>query len=134
MKTTSRTKKILLYLVVPPLLFIAAITLVIFLYLRFHSPVEVDVTASGFARSSIEITEGETVHFVNQSNTVQVLCLGVNTTCDAGAIAPTALKKPGIRLAPGASINVPFELFGIYIVTSATKTGVNLTITVDTGG
>jgi hypothetical protein len=131
---TSRAKKILLYLVIPPLMFAVVIVLVVFLYLRFHAPVEVDVTASGFAHSVIEITEGETIHIVNQSNVIQSLCLGQDRTCDASALAPVALKSPGIRLAPGASIDVVFELFGTYNVTSTSVPGVNLEITVDAGG
>ena len=131
---TSRSRKILLYFIAPPLLFAAAIVLVIFLYLRFHAPVELDVTASGFTHTTIEITEGETVHIVNRSGAVQVLCLGLDRTCDASAVAPKALKAPGIRLAPGASINVAFELYGTYNVTSRSAAGVNLQITVDAGG
>ena len=99
-KTSTRSKKILLYIVIPPLIFAAAIALIVTLYLHFHAPIELDVTASGFARSSVEITEGETVHIVNQSPIVQVLCLGQDKTCDASALAPVALKSPGIRLSP----------------------------------
>jgi hypothetical protein len=132
--TTSRSKKILLYIVIPPLLFAVAIALVIFLYLRFHAPVELDVTASGFARNTVEITEGETVHIVNHSHIVQVLCLGLDRTCDAGAVAPGILKAPGVRLAPGSSIDVDFQVFGTYNVTSKSVPGVNVQITVDAGG
>lgn len=131
---TSRAKKILLYLILPPLLFIAAIALVLFLYLRFHSPIVVDVTSKGFANSTIEITEGQTIHIVNQSNAVQVLCLGVDRACDPSAIAPTVLKAPGVQLAPGASVDVDFQLYGTYNVTSTSEPGVNLVITVDAGG
>jgi hypothetical protein len=131
---TSRAKKIVLYLVLPPLLFAAAIALVLFLYLRFHSPIVVDVTSKGFTNSSIEITEGQSIHIINQSNTVQVLCLGVDRTCDPGAIAPAVLKAPGVRLAPGASVDVDFQLFGTYNVTSTSEPGVNLVVTVNEGG
>jgi plastocyanin len=131
---TSRSRKILLYIVLPPLLFAVAIVLVVFLYLRFHSPVELDVTAKGFTLSTVEITEGETVHIVNQSSVVQVLCLGQDRVCDPSALAPTVLKSPGARLAPGASVNVAFQLYGTYNVTSTSTPGVNLQITVDAGG
>ncbi|HEV2472265.1 MAG TPA: hypothetical protein VGS41_06340 [Chthonomonadales bacterium] len=130
----SRAKKIVVYLVIPPLLFAVAIVLVVFLYLRFHALVEVDVTTSGFARSTVEITEGETIHIVNQSNVMQTICLGQDRTCDTSAVAPVVLKSPGIRLAPGASVDVVFELYGSYAVTSTSAPGVNLQITVDAGG
>src|SRR5579862_7017497 len=101
----SRTKKILLYLVIPPALFIVAIALVLFFYLQFHKAPELDLTAKGFSLSTIEINEGETIHFVNQSSVTQVLCLGVDATCDTHAVAPKALKMPGIQLKPGDAIN-----------------------------
>ena len=127
----SRTKKILLYLVVPPALFIVAIALVVFFYLQFHKAPEMDLTSKGFSLSAIEINEGETIHIVNQSNVTQVLCLGQDATCDAGAVAPKALKMPGIQLKPGATIDVAFEQFGVYNITSTNIKGINLKITVD---
>lgn len=127
----SRTKKILLYLVIPPALFIVAIALVLFFYLQFHKAPEMDLTAKGFSLSAIEINEGETIHFVNQSNVTQVLCLGHDATCDAGAIAPKALKTPGIQLKPGDAINVAFEQYGVYNITSTNVKGINLKVTVD---
>src|SRR5450755_4608791 len=96
----SRTRKILLYLVVPPVLFVVAIALVIFFYLQFHKPPEMDLTAKGFSLSAVEITEGESIHLVNQSNEIQVLCLGSDKVCDTNAIAPKVLKTPGIQLKP----------------------------------
>jgi hypothetical protein len=134
MARTSRSRKILLYVVTPPLVFAAAIVLVVFLYLHFQTPVELDVTASGFTHNTVEINEGETIHIVNQSQAVQVLCLGQDRACDASALAPAVLKSPGIRLAPGASVDVAFQLYGIYNVTSTSAPGVNVEITVDAGG
>lgn len=130
----SKSKRIVLYLVLPPLLFAAAIVLVVFFYLRFHAPVELDVMANGFSHNTVEITEGETVHIVNQSGVVQVLCLGQDRTCDTSALAPKKLKAPGIRLIPGASVDVAFELYGTYHITSRSVPHVNLQITVDAGG
>lgn len=131
----SRLRRVLLLYVAPPVLLVAAIVLVVFLYIQFHQPVELDVTSQGFVRNTVEITEGETIHFVNRSGVVQVLCLGQDKTCDTSALAPTLLKNPGLHLAPGASISIPFELYGIYNVTIlTTTTGDNLTITVDAGG
>ena len=127
----SRTKKILLYLVLPPVLFIVAGTLVIFFYLQFHKAPELDLTSKGFSLSTLEINEGESIHFVNQSNVTQVLCLGVDATCSANALAPKALKMPGIALKPGQSIDVAFEQYGTYNITSTNVKGINLQVTVD---
>ena len=127
----SRSRKIILYLVVPPLLLALAIALVVFLYLQFHKAPEMDLTSKGFSLSAIEINEGETIHFVNQSNVTQVLCLGVDSVCDAQAVAPKALKMPGIQLKPGDAIDVAFEQYGVYNVTSTNVKGVNLKVTVD---
>ncbi|GAC1520869.1 MAG: hypothetical protein NVS3B14_22570 [Ktedonobacteraceae bacterium] len=128
------TKRILLYFVVPPVILVVACALVVFLYLQFHKAPEMDLTPKGFSLSTLEITEGESVRFVNQSSVTQVLCLGLNNVCDANAVAPKVLKTPGVQLKPGDSINVVFEQFGTYLITSANVKGVNLTITVDEGG
>ncbi len=127
----SRTRKILLYLIVPPLLFAVAIALVIFLYLQFHKAPELDLTSRGFSINTVEINEGESIHVVNQSNVTQVLCLGVDKQCDTHAVAPKALIMPGTQLKPGATITVVFEQFGTYNITSTNVAGVNLTVTVD---
>jgi plastocyanin len=127
----SRTKKILLYLVLPPVLFIVAGALVIFFYLQFHKAPELDLTSKGFSLSTIEINEGESIDFVNQSNMTQVFCLGVDATCDTTAVAPKALKVPGVALKPGQSIHVAFELYGTYNITLTNIKGINLQVTVD---
>ncbi|HLX56607.1 MAG TPA: hypothetical protein VKR83_06260 [Ktedonobacteraceae bacterium] len=130
----SRTRRILLYLVLPPLLLALACALVVFFYLQFHKPPEMDLTSKGFSLSAIEITEGESIHFVNQSSVTQVLCLGQDSVCDPNAVAPKVLKTPGIHLKPGDFIDVVFSEYGTYVITSASVKGVNLTITVDAGG
>ena len=130
----SRTRKIVRYLVIPPVLFAVAIALVIVIYLQFHKAPEMDLTSTGFSRNAVEINEGESVHFVNQSNVTQVLCLGLDKVCDTSAVAPKALKRPGIQLKPGATLDVTFEQYGIYNITSTNINGVNLKITVDAGG
>src|SRR5437588_10090244 len=104
----SRSQKIILYYIVPPVLSVTAIVLVIFIYLQVHKTVEMDVTSTGFTLSTIEINEGESVHFVHHSDVIQVLCLRQNKICDAGAVAPAALKEPGSRRKPGASTEVVF--------------------------
>ncbi len=130
----SRPRKILLYLVIPPVLFGAAIALVLFFYLQFHKTPEMDLTSRGFSLSTIEINEGESLRFVNQSNVTQVLCLGQDNVCYTDAVAPKILKTPGVQLKPGAAIDVVFEQYGAYVITSSNVKGVNLKITVDAGG
>ena len=130
----SRTRKILLYWVAPPSLILVAVALVIFFYLQFHKPPEMDLTSRGFSLSTIEINEGESIHFVNQSNVTQVLCLGQDNVCYTDAVAPKILKTPGVQLKPGAAIDVVFEQYGTYVLTSSNVKGVNLKITVDAGG
>lgn len=131
----SRTVRILLYYVAPPLLFVVAFALVLILYNTHHQTPEVDVTASGFAQNSVEITEGEAIHFVNQSPSVtEVLCLGQNKVCDANATDPAALKSPGLRLLPGQSRDIVFENYGTFYITSPTRPDMDLTITVDAAG
>jgi len=130
----SRTRKIVLYLVVPPVLFAAAIALVLFFYMQFHKTPEMDLTSRGFSLSTIEINEGESLRFVNQSNVTQVLCLGQDNVCYTDAVAPKILKTPGVQLKPGAAIDVVFEQYGTYVITSSNVKGVNLKITVDAGG
>ena len=127
----SRTRKIVLYLIVPPVLFAVVIALVIFFYLQFHKAPEMDLTSNGFSLSAVEISEGESIHVVNQSNMTQVLCLGLDKVCDAHALAPKSLILPGAQLKPGASITVVFEQYGIYNITSTNVNGVNLKVTVD---
>jgi hypothetical protein len=73
-RNQSRLRRALLLYVAPPVLLVIAIVLVVFLYIQFHQPVELDVTSQGFGRNTVEITEGETIHFVNRSGVVQVLC------------------------------------------------------------
>jgi plastocyanin len=127
----SRSRKIVLYLILPPVLFVVAIGLVLFLYLQFHKTPEMDITSQGFSLKAIEINEGETIRFVNSSNVTQVLCLGQDSMCDTLAVAPIALKMPGIQLKPGDTINVAFEQYGTYNITSTNVKGINLKITVN---
>lgn len=131
----SRVGKILLYYIAPPLFFIIAFALVILIYNAHHQTPEVDITANGFMQPSVEITEGETIRFVNSSSSVtQVLCLGQNRVCDVHALDPATLKSPGLEIQPGHSANVVFENYGTYHITSPTIAGMNLDITVDSAG
>jgi plastocyanin len=131
MKMSRRARTILIS-IAAPLLLIVGFAVVIFIYMNFHQPPTVDMTATGFAPQSVEITEGETIQFVNQSPTVsQVLCVGTNQHCDPSALDPRSLASPGVRFAPGQSKAILFDTPGTYTITSTVVPKMNLTITVD---
>jgi len=128
----SKRAKVLFSLIGIPLLFVISFAIVIAAYESFHKPPEVDMMSNGFSPQTLEITEGETIHFVNRSSTVtQVLCLGTNNRCDPYAELPRGLKSPGIRIAPGQAKDVVFDFYGTFHVTSLMGSGMNLTVTVD---
>jgi plastocyanin len=131
----SKRVKILVTLIGIPLLFVIAFTLVIAAYNTFHQPPEIDMMTTGFEPQKIEITEGETIHFVNRSTTItQIICLGTDKHCDPYAALPRGLKNPGIRIAPEQSGEVVFDFYGTFHITSTTVPGMNLTVTVDAAG
>jgi plastocyanin len=131
MRLSKRTKLFLTAIGIP-LLFAIAFILVIVAYNTFHRPPEVDMLTTGFVPQKIEITEGETIHFVNRSSTMtQVLCLGTDKRCNPFAVLPRGLKSPGIRIAPDQAKDVVFDFYGTFHVTSIAVPGMNLTITVD---
>ncbi len=128
----SKRAKLLLTAIGIPLLFVIAFVLVITAYNSFHKPPEVDMMTTGFVPQKIEITEGETIHFVNRSTTItQVLCLGTDKRCNPYAVLPRGLKSPGIRIAPDQAKDVVFDFYGTFHVTSIVVPGMNLTVTVD---
>ena len=128
----SKRTKVLFSIIGIPLLFVIAFAIVIVAYESLHKPPEVDVMPNGFSPQNLEITEGQTIHFVNiSSSKTQVLCLGINNHCDPNAELPRGLKSPGIRLAPGQAKDVVFDFYGTFHVTSIMGSGINLTVTVD---
>ena len=128
----SKRAKLLLTAIGIPLLFVIAFVLVIAAYNSFHKPPEVDMMTTGFVPQKIEITEGETIHFVNRSSTItQVLCLGTDKRCDPYAVLPRGLKSPGIQIAPDQAKDVVFDFYGTFHVTSIAVPRMNLTVTVD---
>ncbi len=129
--TRSKRVQNLFIAISVPLLFVGAIVLVIALYIHFHMLPEVDVMTTGFAPHSIEITEGETLRFVNRSSTAQMLCLGSNQRCDLTAALPQGLISPGVRIVPGQAKDVVFDTYGTFTITSTAAPGLNLTVTVD---
>ena len=130
LKMSRRTRTILIS-VSAPLLLIISFAIVILVYLNFHQPPVVDMTATGFTPQSVEISEGETIRFVNQSSTVtQVLCVGTNQHCNTAAVDPRVFVTPN-RFAPGQSKVLLFDTPGTYTITSTVTPNMNLTITVD---
>lgn len=128
----SKRARVLFAVVGIPLLFVLAFAIVIIAYENYHKPPQVDVTTTGFSPQQLEITEGQTVHFINNSSTVtQVVCLGTNNHCNPYAVLPRGLKSPGIRLAPGQAKDVVFDFYGTFHVTGLIGAGMNLTVTVD---
>ena len=87
---------------------------------------------TGFVPQTIEIPEGETIRFINQSSTItQTLCLGSNQHCDPNLVLPRGLVSPGVRISPEQSKDVVFDTFGTFTITSTAVPGINLTVTVD---
>ncbi len=131
----SKRVKILLISISAPLMLVVAFVLVISVYSSFHRPPEVDMLTTGFVPQSIEITEGETIHFVNRSSTItQILCLGLDKRCDRFALLPRGLKSPGVQIAPDQAKDVLFDTFGTFSITSTAVPGMNLKVTVDAAG
>ena len=128
----SKRTKVFFTIVGIPLLFVISFAIVITAYESFHKPPVVDVMLNGFSPKNLEIPEGQTVHFVNNSTTItQVICLGTNNHCDPYAALPRGLKSPGVRIAPRQAKDVVFDFYGTFHVTSLMGTGMNLTVTVD---
>jgi len=131
MKMSKRTKTLLIA-ISAPLLFIMAFVTIIVIYLISHKPPEVDVMTTGFVPHTIEIPEGETIRFVNQSSTItQSLCLGSNQRCDPNLLLPRGLVSPGVQIPPDQSKDVVFDTYGTFSITSTAAPGINLTVTVD---
>ncbi len=128
----SRGTKTILIFISAPLLFIIAFVTVIAIYLISHKPPEVVVMTTGFVPRTIEVPEGETIRFVNQSPTItQTLCLGTNQHCDPNLLLPRGLVSPGVQIPPDQSKDVVFDTYGTFSITSTAAPGINMTVTVD---
>jgi plastocyanin len=128
----SKRTRVLFAVIGIPLLFLLSFAIVVVAYENFHKPPQVNVMTNGFSPQKLEITEGQTIHFVNNSSTTtQVICLGTNNHCDQYAALPRGLKSPGIRLSPGQAEDIVFDFYGTFHVTTLVGSGMNLTVTVD---
>ena len=133
----SRRARTWLIAIAAPLIFVIAFTVVVVSYAHFHTPPSVNVTTTSFSPQTIEIPEGEAIHFVNQSSTTQIICVGSNKQCQSAVALsvlqsppPQALLSPGVQIAPNQAKNVIFDTEGTYHLTSAVG-NMNLTVTVD---
>lgn len=134
-KNMSKRTRTLLISISAPLLFVVAFVVVVVVYNAFHTPPEIDVTASGFVQQNvttqtITINEGESINFVNRSSMMVALCLGKNQKCDNVAVDPKALAHPGFQLVSGQSKVVAFQNPGTFYITCTTIPKLNLTVTV----
>jgi plastocyanin len=138
MKVSKRTKTVLIS-ISAPLLLIVAFAIVIAIYSNFHHQSQVNITATGFTPQNVEITEGESVQFINQSSSLtQVLCVGTNKQCDRSVftiqeLPPQSLIGPNLRIAPNQTKNITFNNAGTFSITSTVVPHMNLTVTVDAG-
>ena len=118
------------------IVFVIAVILVVFLYWNFFINPCVGMTATSFTSTSIQIRNGQTLHFQNPANGVpQTLCTGFDQECQAESGAPESLNK-GILVLPGQTVAIRFEVGGTYHITSANTPGMDITvivITVDSG-
>src|SRR5579883_223738 len=103
-------------------------SLVVFLYWHFFINPYIGMTPTSFTRASVNIDNGETLHFQNPSNGVaQILCIGINQKCQAESGAPDLLNR-GIRVQPGQTVDIKFDTDGIYDITSENTPGMNITV------
>jgi plastocyanin len=139
MNVSKRTKTILIS-ISAPLLLIVAFAVVIAIYTNFHHTSVVNITAAGFTPQNIQITEGESIHFINQSTSLtQILCIGKNMQCDRSVftiqeLPPQSLIGPNLRIAPNQSKTVIFNNAGTFTITSTVVPRMNMTVTVNAGG
>jgi plastocyanin len=92
---------------------------------------EVDMGATTFVQTSVTISTGQSVHFVDQqSGTTHILCVGSDGHCDASATAPQDLASPGFTIQPGQSQDVRFDTPGTYTVTCTIHPNMNVSVIV----
>ncbi len=99
--------------------------------------VTVSLGAASFAQTSVTISAGQAVRFVDPASGggTHKLCVGSGGTCDDTAQDPAELVSPGLSFAPGSTQSVPFLHPGSYAVTCTIHPSMKLTISVlGTGG
>ena len=95
------------------------------------APNEVDMGAYSFVQTSVTISTGQSVHFVDQqSGTMHILCIGKDGHCDGRTTGLGDLSGHGFTIQPGQSRDVVFDTTGTYTVTCTIHPNMNVTITV----
>jgi len=101
---------------------------------RGKSSHEVDMGVAEFLQSSITITAGQSVQFVDPANGggVHVLCIGKDSTCLPQAGAPSALNVThGVQMMPGdPPLTATFPTRGTYEVVCTIHPGMAVTVKV----
>jgi plastocyanin len=85
-----------------------------------------------FLQSSVSFSAGQALHLVDPAATggLHQLCLGKDGQCDANAQGPDALRNPGMKVAPGDTVEIIFPAAGQYQVTCTIHPQMNLTVSV----
>lgn len=93
---------------------------------------EVDFGPTNFVQTSVTITAGQAVHFVDpqSSGGAHNICVGTSGQCDTSGKGPSALQKPGMMLSPGDTKDVTFDTAGTYTITCTFHPSMLLTVTV----
>jgi len=70
--------------------------------------------------SSLDISEGSTAHFLNQTAEPVLVCIGADGDCTLfknNANGPRELYAPGQKIQPGQLADVTFKKEGTYVLT-----------------
>jgi hypothetical protein len=112
------------------ILIVGIVSIFVLLYRYNTANPNIDMTRTGFTRTSVHINPGETLHFQNPADGVmQVLCIGVDQRCQPEYVGPPFYR--GLTIRPGQTVDVVFEASNVYSITSTTTPHMNITISVD---
>ncbi len=112
-------------------------------YFDYHYNHRVEITARAFITygfffhqdqaTSIGITEGDTLHFLNKTSEPVLICIGYYgncTTYNVDAQGPRELYAPGQQIRPGQIADVHFANAGTYVITTDTLPHLQFTVNV----
>ena len=85
-----------------------------------------------FLETSASFSAGQALRLVDPAATggLHQLCLGKDGQCDANAQGPDMLHDPGMKIAPGDTIDIIFPSAGQYQITCTIPPRMNLTVSV----
>ena len=91
---------------------------------------------SSFTRSSLTISVGQTLRFVDPANTggPHRLCLGTGGECAPRAQGPAELHAPGLSFSPGEAKDILFSSLGRLRITCTIHPHMLLMVTVVAAG